>query len=276
MKRWTAHSGNNYLPLLERYYRSHRSTLFLLLDALQLEATSADHRVLGAVGFLKAYRNRHGEFVPDHVGGEPVDLSFAADAWQKILRDRRRPTRLVRRHLVEVCVFSHLATELRTGDVAVVGSDSYANLHDQLLGWDECEPLVAGYCAEAGLPADAAGFVDALRAQLTTVAARVDAGYPDNADLVIEESGEPMLKRRRGTDRRASALALEAALTERLPEWSLLDVLTRTAYWLGWHRRFGPLSGSDPKIRDALGRYVLLTFCARSNSDRIEWLSRVA
>ena len=99
-KRWTAHSGNNYLPLLERYYRSHRSTLFPLLDALQLEATSADHRVLGAVGFLKAYRNRHGEFVPDHVGGEPLDLSFAADAWQKILRDRRRPTRLVRRHLV--------------------------------------------------------------------------------------------------------------------------------------------------------------------------------
>ncbi|WP_304412561.1 transposase [Micromonospora sp. CNB394] len=34
---------------------------------------------------------------------------------------------------------------------------------------------------------------------------------------------------------------------------------------MGWHRHFGPASGSDPKIRDALGRYVLLTFCQGAN-----------
>ena len=88
------------------------------------------------------------------------------------------------------------------------------------------------------------------------VAAAVDAGYPHNADLVIDE-GRPVLKRRRGKDRRASALALESALLERLPERGILDILTRTAYAIGWHRHFGPASGSDPKIRDALGRYVL-------------------
>jgi hypothetical protein len=45
----------------------------------------------------------------------------------------------VRRHL-KVCVFSSLAAELRSDDVAVAGSDSYGNLHDQLMSWEECRP----------------------------------------------------------------------------------------------------------------------------------------
>jgi hypothetical protein len=48
-----AHHGNNYLPLLEKFYKSHRSALFTLLDTLELEATSADHSVLDAVEFLR-------------------------------------------------------------------------------------------------------------------------------------------------------------------------------------------------------------------------------
>ena len=47
---------------------------------------------------------------------------------------------------------------------------------------------------------------------------------------------------------------------DRLPQRALLDILTRTAYLLGWHHHFGPASGSDSKIRDALARYVLTAF----------------
>jgi len=89
---------------------------------------------------------------------------------------------------------------------------------------------------------------------------QVDAGYPDNADLIISE-GRPVLKRRAGRDRRASALALETAVHERLPQRDLLEILARTAYQTGWPRHFGPVSGSDPKLRDALGRYVATAFC---------------
>jgi hypothetical protein len=40
-------------------------------------------------------------------------------------------------------VFSYLAAELRSGDIAVAASESYANLHEQLLTWEECQPLLA-------------------------------------------------------------------------------------------------------------------------------------
>ncbi len=63
----SAHHGNNYLPLLEGFYKSHRSALFTLLDTLELEATSADHGVADAVEFLRAIRGRTGEYVPQRV-----------------------------------------------------------------------------------------------------------------------------------------------------------------------------------------------------------------
>ena len=97
-------------------------------------------------------------------------------------------------------------------------------------------------------------------------ATEVDAGYPDNADLVIDEvTGRPSLERRKGKDRSGSAIALEEAIKERLPERSLLDIVARTAYWVGWWHRFGPASGSDPKLAQPMLRYVLTTFAYGSN-----------
>ncbi|MBD0695051.1 hypothetical protein [Streptomyces sp. CBMA123] len=86
-----------------------------------------------------------------------------------------------------MCTLAYLVQELRTGDVAVIGSESYANLHDQLLSWAECEPLVAGYCEQAGLPATAQGFTAALRRKPTEVAAKVQRAA---GELPVEEVGD--------------------------------------------------------------------------------------
>jgi hypothetical protein len=167
--------------------------------------------------------------------------AFASVGWRKVLRDKDRPGMLARRHL-EVCVFSHVAVELRSGDIAVAGSDSYADLGAQLMSWEECAPLAAQFCEQAGIPAEAGELVVFYRRQLVTTAAVVDAGYPANTDLVLE-GGRPVLKRRKGADRRPLALALEQAVHQRLPERSLLDILTRAAYLTGWPRHLGPASG---------------------------------
>ena len=264
----SAHHGNNYLPLLEPFYRSHRAALFTLVDTLALEATSADRAVLEAVEFIRAIRHRRSEWIPEQAAttdsdGQEVTVSvevdaFAGDLWRAVLRDRKHPGMLARRHL-EVCVFSHLAAELRCGDIAVAGADSFANFHAQLMSWQQCEPLAGEFCAQAGIPADAAGLTAFYRRKLARLAAEVDAGYPANTDLRLE-GGNPVLARRKGADRRASASRLEEAVHERLPERNLLDIVARSAYLIGWDRHFGPASGSDVKVRDRLGRAVLTTF----------------
>lgn len=271
-----AHHGNNYLPLCEQYYKSHRPVLFTLVDAIELEATSAQRAVLDALEFVKANRDadRRAEWIEESItikrDGRDVVLSvdvdaFAGPLWKRTLRDRRRPGMLARRHL-EVCVFSHLASELRSGDIAVVGSDSYANLHTQLMGWDECRDKAAEFCAQAGIPTDAKALVAHYRTLLTKTAAEVDKGYPANTDLRME-GGRPVLARRKGAERRPAAIALEAAVLDRLPERALLDILARTAHLTGWPRHFGPASGSDPKVKpeERLGRYVVTAFAYGGN-----------
>jgi hypothetical protein len=114
--------------------------------------------------------------------GEPVTVTlsidvdaFASPMWRKILRDKTRPRFLVRRHL-EVCVFSCLAAELRSGDIAVTGSDSYASLHAQLMSWKECEPLVPAFCAQAGVPSPDTPQVSCQFRTRLSVAVKLDCG----------------------------------------------------------------------------------------------------
>ncbi len=117
-----AYKGNNYLPLIWRFYKSHRSAFFRLLNALKFESTSQEQTITLAVKFLQLNAHRRTEFLPD-----TLDLSFASPQWQKLLRVQQgEKNKIVRRHL-EVCVFSYLEAELRSADICVIGSEDYAD-----------------------------------------------------------------------------------------------------------------------------------------------------
>ncbi len=247
--------GDNYFPLLWRFYRSHRPTLFRLLQALTLTSTSEDQSLMQALAILRQYENRKGAWIE-----EAVDWSFTNARWQRTVRVKTDDgERLHRRHF-EVCVFSALAADLKSGDVAITGSEAYADYRDQLLPWSECAPLVADYCQQLGFPDEAPAFVQHLRDWLTRLAAEVDAGVPDNRALALDGAGLPVLKRSPAHEPSAAARALEAALLQRLPERNIIDVLCNVAHWTGWNRHFGPLSGADPKIDNPGARYILTTF----------------
>ncbi|GGT46220.1 hypothetical protein ACFFV7_39810 [Nonomuraea spiralis] len=191
------------------------------------------------------------------------------------MTDRRRPGMVARRHF-EAMVFCYPAEELRTGDVAVLGSNEHGDWSAHLLPWEECQPKLAAFCEKVGLPDTPAGFVAHLKDAHLSAAAQLDAGYLDNADLVIDEGGVPTLKRRRGKGSDAEAGRLAAEIERRMPERSLLSVVARTAHWLSWYRRFGPASGSDPKIKDKLGRYSPTVFTGGINIGPYEAAKHVA
>jgi hypothetical protein len=190
-----------------------------------------------------------------------VDLAFATHLWRKTVlhRGENGEERIHRRHF-EVCVFSTLANELKSGDVAVAGAENYADYRDQLLPWNECEPLLADYCCQVGLPTNATEFVNGLHSRLSKTAALTDAGYLENGQVVIDENGIPVLKRIKAKDPTSSARALEKAILDRMRERSVIEALCDTAHWTGWTRHFGPLSGSDAKIDNPTARYIATTF----------------
>lgn len=251
-----AYNGNNYYPLLPKYYRSHRQALFRLLGSLDFKATSQDQTMTEALAFLLKYQDSREDLLPYE-----IDLSFLSERWRKMVVT---PTeggelKLVHRQL-EICLFSYLATELKTGDMAVTGSEQYADYRQQLLSWQECQPLLADYCQQAGLPPTAPEFVAQLKAELTQRASEVDQNQPTSDQFTIGPDGVPVLKKIAAKPHSKNLAALEAALREKMPVRSVLEILTNLHYYTGWTRHFGPLSGAEPKLERSLERYILTAF----------------
>jgi len=63
---------------------------------------------------------------------------------------------------------------------------------------------------------------------------------------------------------------LEAALKERMPTRSLLEILSNVQHYTHFTRHFGPPSGSDPKLDQPIERYLLTTFCYGTNMGPVQ------
>lgn len=250
-----AFHGSNYFPLLWKFYRSHRSALFRLVNALEFKSTSRDSSMQSALEFLIDNENRRGDFLE-----ATADLSFAEEKWQKIILQSVEGEPVYHRKFFEVCVFSHLAQELKSGDIAVTNSEEYGDYREGLLEWKDCENLLLEYCTEVELPTNASDFVFQLKNTLAETADKIDAGYPKNSALSIDEKGELILRKIEKQESSLAANKLENVILERMPERNLLDILSNVQFYTGWMRHFGPLSGSDPKIERPIERYLLTLF----------------
>ncbi|MCX4784567.1 DUF4158 domain-containing protein [Streptomyces sp. NBC_01264] len=181
----SAYRGGNWTPLVERFFRPDRPTMFKLAQILTFVPTSRDRSVLDALEHAVANRHLTRELIPDTPGapaaatddGDPVppkvlDLSFASQQWRTTVYAKDRPGMLVRRHF-EAMVFTYLVEELRCGDIAVVGAEDFGDWTMMLLPWGQAKSQVAEFCEQAGIPGTADGFVDNLKQQLTQVAEEV-------------------------------------------------------------------------------------------------------
>ena len=249
----TRFHGDQHLRFILKPFAVFRPLFMRMLRTLTFTSTSEDATLINAIDSVRAHKR--GEFL-----SEPVDLSFTTVAWRELInvRDGEQPKQ--RFDYFQAAVFVTLANELRSGDVAVEGAKSFADYRDSLMPWSECEPLVESYCEQAGLAADAETFVETLRAQLSEQALATDASYPENAAFLIDERGEPHLKRYRAKPIPAGVETLAEAIAQRMPERSLVDILWDVNCWTNFTRQFGPISGSDPKLNDPASRYVLTTF----------------
>ena len=82
---------------------------------------------------------------------------------------------------------------------------------------------------------------------------------------MITEKGEPALRKLPRKTPPKGLAKLEAAVQERMKEVHLLDMLCRTDQRVNWSSHFGPLSGADPKMKDARAHHILTVFAYATN-----------
>ena len=263
----STHRGGNYLPLMWKVYKGQRATLFRVARSLSILSSTEDHSLVYALNSVleNDQAGRRGEFV----FGE-LDLSFASQQWRDFVEVDLNGTPALDRRYLEVCIFSHVAAELKTGDLCVEGSEEYADYRDQLLSWEKCEPMVDQQCAELGLSCTPERFVTQLRDLLSGTAEEVDRSYPDNASVVITEDGQPVLKKASGKKPTSEAKILESAIAGRMPERDLVDVICSGEHWTNWSRHLGPLSGSEPKLERPRERYLVTAFGYGTNMGPVQ------
>lgn len=243
------------LPLLWPIHARQRSLLFGLLDLMEIKSATQDLSLLDALAMVSKERHARSNELPD-----VVDLGFASQRWKNFIVKRQAASGSTERRLIEICVFIHLAEALQTGDLYIVGAEDFADYRAQLLPWSECEKRLPAYCAALGIPARGEDFAAALKKELTKVAAEVDAGFPTNSELSIDADGTPHLKQMAATSQPDGLVEFELEIRARMPERHLLDILKHAEHWAHYTRHFGPPSGSDPKIANAVRRYLFAVF----------------
>ncbi|ALT77166.1 Tn3 family transposase [Paucibacter sp. KCTC 42545] len=259
-----AFAGNNYYPFMLQPYRSKRALLFQCLDAMLLKSSSPDESLLRVITWITQFRASHKEYVRADAGFGPVELSWLTERKWRALIEGSGASGLVHRKYLELCVFTHVMEELKSGDLYVQNSDQFDDYRDHLVTWEQFEAEVGGYSAMVGLPANGDDLVTLLKQQLTELSQKVDDRIPENEHVGITETG--LLIRR--TDRAPPPDGLpevDQAITNSMATTSILDVLTETERWLDLHKLFGPLSGFESKVDDPRKRFLTTLFCYGCN-----------
>lgn len=270
-------AGNNHLPFLLPLYRGQRTAFLQFLQGVTIVATSQDKAVEQAIAFLlDTAANRRSRLTTarwerrddgPRQAMPSIDLSFVPDKWWRLVtgsRGREDVPMTVDRRYFELCLFSQIMQELKSGDLCLPGSEAYSDYRSQLVSWEDFHRQIAAFGEQAGVPTDGAAFVARLKADLEAAARQADDGFPDNEYLTIE-NGTPVLKRLRAKPEVEGLEVVQRLLRERLTPVGILDALADTENWLHWTRHFGPLSGYEGKLDRPRERYVTTAFCYGCN-----------
>lgn len=256
----TAYNDKNYYPLLWKSFRSHRKTLFEIIKILNISSTTQNESLIKAINYLLKCEPRKSDFID-----ADIDISFVSEKWHKLIKCKHEGKEVFSRRYFEMCVFSYISSEFKTGDICVEDSEEYADYRKQLLTWEECKKLIEDYCREMDFPASKNDFINSLKNMLKEKAAAVDRNYPNNSELVINETGEAILKRKKSTRNDAKIKQFKNQLEKYMPERNIMEILCNVEHWLSFTKHFGPLSGSEPKLENPKERYIILTFGYGSN-----------
>jgi TnpA family transposase len=270
-----SYDGNNYFPFLPQFYRTQRSVLFRLLDALSLQPSSHETALVAAIQFIQQHRGKQRTWIAlppqnleavDNQTSPSLDITWIPPKWWVLVtgQQQRLPTPTqIHRIYFELCVLSHLLLELQSGDLYIEGSQEYGNYDEQLIPWSEYQTNLDEYGQMIEIPVQPSEFIHHLQQWLSTQAQQTDQSFPNNSKVTYEKNRLVIQRYRRPTP--PDLLQLESLLAERLEPVHLLDVLTDTELWIHWTRFFKPISGYETKLDDPVARYLLTTFCYGCN-----------
>ncbi len=268
-EQYLAFAGRNYLPFMLQPYQFVRGQLFNCVQLMELRSTSEDRDIERMCAVLLSLRGVRQEILnPSDIGIDVrSDLVWMSPSWKKLAlikaEGRGSPTRINRKYF-EIAVLQQIKQELKNGDLFIEQGERYDDYREELVDIDELKKELAEYGEVTGVEVDGATFVSKLRDELTTLAKQVDEAFPANDHAEIVE-GRLILNKLKKPMRAPEVQKLDLIIRDRMPQLSILDVLTDTERWLDLHRLFKPFPGTESRLSDPRGRFITALFCYGCN-----------
>ncbi len=189
VKEWKA-TGPSYRTTLRTVIRNsysghYRRMVPKVLQALEFRSNNEGHRpVILALELLQRHADSKARVLPvdEDVPLEGVITGLWRDA---VIETDAEGRQRINRITYEICVLQALRVQLRCKEIWVVGANRYRNPDEDLPADFEVER--APYYAALRLPVEADHFIEAIKAEMRTELATLDAGLPRNADVRLGE-----------------------------------------------------------------------------------------
>jgi len=162
-------------------------------------------------------------------------MGLVTDTWRPYIRE---PDGTISRRYYELCTLWHLRSALRAGNIWVAHSRRYANPETYLIPsaeWPRWRPEVI---RQTGTPSDGPTRLAEREAELAGAMTDVERLLARKDSHVRVEKDAIVLSPLEADPRPASAEALAARITERLPRVDLGEVLMEVDTWTHFSRHF--------------------------------------
>jgi len=261
-----AKSQDNYKPFMLKGFTSKRKMVFSILQRMPL---GSDRHGKSLVSF--GYRlfelyaaNKENQICCDELHS---DLAWLPPSWRPFVftkTDAGDDQQSIHRGYLELAWFYQIKQQLKSYHCFLEGGAKFGNPEDFLISWEKFEELLPTLLETTDLPPHTKTFVSQLKSDLKTTASTVDADFEhiegvhfENDELVIHKATTPYKSK--------TIEPLKAAIAQKMPNVSIIDVISDTVRWLNLHDHFKPLSGLESKIDDPILRCILTLFCFGCN-----------
>ena len=264
-----AYAQNNHLLCLIPHYLSRRPLFFDCLDVLQLNSSSQDHQLIHILEFIAAHRNSRKEWISlpqssdDNTKTKQLPLDWIPDKWRKLVMgksSKQTEVLKVNRKYLELCTFSELMRQLKSGDMYVKGSIEFDDYRKRLISWEVYRQEIKDYKALSGILTDAEQFIAQIKGELIGQVNQTDASFPENEYARIE-NGELILSYPSKEPLHKQYDFLDNQIKDRINPINILDILVDTEKWLNLSRNFHSISGHQTNIPDYPERFISTLFC---------------
>ena len=252
-------TGDKHYGWILKPYKNKRSLLFNLLGNLNIFSSSEDKSIETALRFIKHYRSSHKDWIEITDNDEiPVDLSLLPQQWFKLVTGLKKGESVakIHRHYYEIAVLHILMGDLNCSDAYVKDAYVYDDQNKQFISWEKFYENVDEYCEFSKLPTDRDQLVEQLKTKLRETAQKVNDNYHDNAYLVINEEGKPVLKKLPAKKIHPDLDKIKKAVMAEMPVISIVDAIVDVERWLNLSIFFKHLSGNESKIENYSPRFI--------------------